>query len=526
MSDARVWVHALAAVLPAGMGLFLAREYLGVAKAPSVFVVVCAILAALIVLTTRRNRPPRPLTAWTLAACLLFVTGTWLVARTPSVTRWQILHHQPILSPLIYFPWCEPVEDVLNALFESYAARSSGPASDGDTLEVESESRPHVVIVLIDALRADALGAWGVRGWTPHLDAFGQDGFVFQDVIANSSWTRSSVASLFTGRLPEEHGARDRSDGIAEGATTLAEKLGARGYETAAIISNFGAVSRGAGFQRGFSQFVHVRGDPYGRAEAVNEAVAAHLSRRSEAPQFVYVHYLDPHRPYKSGMDADPDSLIPPGYTAEVRYTDAAFGELVQILERSLGEEVVTLAVSDHGEAFGEHGRRGHGSNLYREALWIPVILRGLGTGKSHERLELRHFHDLVARVAAGHIVDPAAWGREVSPTHRYASIYLSTPTRWYRPYQKLVVARMIESRERTLIWSAFGPSQELYRANDPAQRVNVAAVEPQRVHEMSVRMARAVDFWMESGAVRPHEAELEKMRALGYIVRAHVRCQ
>jgi arylsulfatase A-like enzyme len=269
-------------------------------------------------------------------------------------------------------------------------------------------------LILIDTLRADHLGCYGSDlGLTPVLDGIAARGTLFEYAVAPSSWTRSTVASLFASRYPSAIGVLGREDAIAPGVVTLAEVLRDAGVETLGISTNRNA-GRAFGFDQGFDRFevptltgsypgdfeIHV-------AEGVTQRALTFLDDRSpHRPFFLFLHYVDPHDPYLphpellageeppgrfdgSRRDLDRLDAMPPAevtgadrarvrhlYAGEVRYCDLWIGELLRGLEeRGLRDRVLLVVTSDHGEGLWDHGVRGHGRDLYEEQVHVPLIL-------------------------------------------------------------------------------------------------------------------------------------------------------
>jgi len=269
----------------------------------------------------------------------------------------------------------------------------------------------NLVLVNIDTLRADHLGCYGYqRNTSPFLDFLCRNGVVFERGNSNSSYTRESVAALFTGRLPSSSGSTGWNAVPAPDSATLAELLGAAGYATA-LFSNT-VMLRRAGFERGFDVVQHLskNWDSSGEGRRLTDRVLAHVARLGEEPFFVYLHYLDPHAPYRPGsaalaaLDLQPhpasvalyDEVAPelqrlrsngfgPGdprfedlvarYDAEIRTTDDALRALVAGLEgRGLLDRTLIVVTADHGEEFLEHEYIEHGWTLYEEAIRVPLI--------------------------------------------------------------------------------------------------------------------------------------------------------
>ncbi len=285
-----------------------------------------------------------------------------------------------------------------------WAPAASEPASENAKTSQPAGRRPNILIYMIDTLRADRLGSYGnPRPVSPQIDAFAGEATLFENGVGQSSWTRASVASLFTGIWPPAHGAYGRKDRLSDEAVTLAELLQEAGYRTAAILANAN-VGGAFGFRQGFGEFHLMRGRT--ESDLINRRVFAWLDAyREERPFFLYVHTVDPHHPYLppepymerfapdstelaeiirrrryiQSWPSDPDSLrrVLDLYDAEVAFNDASFGELVeQLRQRDLYGRTVLALISDHGEEFHDHGRWTHGKTLHAETLNFPFILR------------------------------------------------------------------------------------------------------------------------------------------------------
>ena len=272
--------------------------------------------------------------------------------------------------------------------------------------------RPNIIIYLVDALRADHLGCYGYqKPVSPHIDAFAQDATLFENAIAQSSWTKASVASLFTGLTPTVHGVHGTEDRLSDKAVTLAETLRAEGYRTAAYMTN-STIREAFGFGQGFDEITHL---PKSTSEEINQRIFPWLQKRreDERPFFLYVHTMDPHGPYSPPQDfrerfaggvkrtgvKQPEVGTTPWlkalrtkkipvnedmiedvislYDGEIASNDHHFGLFINDLRRRrLYEEAFILFVSDHGEEFGERGTWIHGQTLYKEVLHIPLIVK------------------------------------------------------------------------------------------------------------------------------------------------------
>ncbi len=265
----------------------------------------------------------------------------------------------------------------------------------------ESEaSLRNLVLVTIDTLRADHVGAYGYQiPTTPVLDDLASRAILYENAYAHSSWTPPSHASIFTGLLPAKHGLRDLWKGrLPAGITTLAETLRASGFRTGAFVSAV-PLRREVGFDQGFDVY-----DDHGfsmedvfaerPADRTTDAAVHWLAAGGRQRFFLWVHYFDPHRPYKDHPEfgrhleqvvgesgASPYQALPAfgndiyRYDGEIFIVDRAIGRLLDELRR-LGMRRNTLIVvtSDHGEYFGEHGLLAH-SHVYEPVARVPLIL-------------------------------------------------------------------------------------------------------------------------------------------------------
>ncbi|RMF19365.1 MAG: hypothetical protein D6760_13135, partial [Deltaproteobacteria bacterium] len=158
--------------------------------------------------------------------------------------------------------------------------------------------RCNVVLVSVDTLRADHVGAYGYeRPTTPHLDRFAAASVVFERAVSQSAWTRPAHASMFTGLYPVEHGivSVHPPRRLGSKVPTLAAVLSRAGYRTAAFVGG-GNLSAEFGFDSGFEVY---RSPGRRFSETVPEAIAW-IERDAGRPFFLFVHGLDVHRPYRA----------------------------------------------------------------------------------------------------------------------------------------------------------------------------------------------------------------------------------
>lgn len=239
-----------------------------------------------------------------------------------------------------------------------------------------------VVVISIDSLRADRLGAYGYRrARTPYIDALAAHGIVFDRAYSHSPLTVPAHVSLLSGRLPLETGVRDDEGAMLPAKMPLLPALlHRRGFKTAGIVSS-ALLGRQTGLPAAFDFFDDEMGQrpPDTPLESVHRdgaetvAVAKRWMEQQGNRFFLFVHLDEPRAPY-----APPDRLKQGDpYDGEVARADELVGTLVDSLKaRDLYDRAIIVVLSDHGEALGDHGEREHGLFLYDSTLRTPLIVK------------------------------------------------------------------------------------------------------------------------------------------------------
>lgn len=295
----------------------------------------------------------------------------------------------------------------------------------------EVDRLPNVILVVVDTLRADRLGCYGYeRPTSPNIDRLAAEGVVFENCYSVASWTLPSFASMWTGLLPAVHGCVGLYTPLPENIPTLPQRMTDRGYYCAAVVANpfLGAkygFGRGFDFYDDYSVFLDTEvgllaADPGRDRGVVSDTVTGQtvtqqainllrLAKKSEKPLFLFIHYYDPHDSYIPPPPFD-RAFVDPKYSGpidgrqipsmrqkpptgddlqrlidlqdgEIAYNDKLIGRFIAKLDETLDPtNTLVILVSDHGEAFAEHGRMLHGNSAYREELWVPMIWRWRGT--------------------------------------------------------------------------------------------------------------------------------------------------
>ncbi len=279
-----------------------------------------------------------------------------------------------------------------------------------------AEDRELIVLILIDAVRADAVGCYGYeKPTTPVLDELCAKGTRYSRMYVNAPWTRPSTASFLTGLNASRHQAQSYKTKMSREVTTLAARLQKRGFKSYGFSANGNGGSL-ANLHFGFEVFRDVtntytrneRGKTYNRlptGEFMVERVLEHLATTDAKKEFLFLFMVDPHDPYGAppkyekmflpkGFKGEPrrnalwerDNDYPQSeitsmraiYDAGIRYADTALGQLIDGLEEQGRWDNTTMFVTaDHGEGFGEHDFYLHAHHFWEEVIHVPLVAYG-----------------------------------------------------------------------------------------------------------------------------------------------------
>jgi arylsulfatase A-like enzyme/Tfp pilus assembly protein PilF len=387
---------------------------------------------------------------------------------------------------------------------------------------------PDVVLITVDTLRADRVGA----SLTPAINAVGVRGARFLTARTTVPLTLPAHVSLMTGAIPPATGVRLNGAHRFDGSRpTLARLFKDAGRDTAAFIGAF-VLDRqfglGAGFDTYDDQIARSPGAPL-RLEAerpasivADRAIAWLKSRQQPAgqprrPFFLWAHVYDPHAPYTPPSDALARAGGKP-YDGEVTYADAEIGRLLRaITDRGDSGRTLVVILGDHGESLGEHGERTHGMLLYDGALRIPLVIAGPGV-PAGDRQQLVSIVDVAPTVLrlAGLDVSPGMQGRDLFSDPAAAhEVYAETQyprTLGWSPLTALV-------EERWKVIAPEGGGEELYDLErDPGERDNASAQRPEVVQAAAARLSAIRKSEAPASASAPSAEAQDRLRALGYV--------
>lgn len=433
--------------------------------------------------------------------------------------------------------------------------------------EPPSETPPkwNLLLVTLDTLRADHLGCYGYdKNTSPSIDALAGESVLFERAVSQSAVTPVSHASILTGLNPYHHGLRSLHGGanhrLPEERLTLAERLRAKGYQTAGFVSAF-PVTRHYGLEQGFETWdQEFDGDegkgviaPDGivttsRAQRRGDETTARaiewLNRKRRDPFFAWVHYFDVHDPVLRPPD-EYVALFPPAsskrpdalralYDAELRFVDDQIGRLLKTLE-GIGERghTVVALVADHGEGLGDHDWWGH-AILYEEQVRVPFLLHMPGRAEARRVSATVRTVDLVPTLVELLDAAPArdrdfdgeslldliegrdhasriTYSESINDLRAYRgselvneSLYAVSDGRW----------KLIAHREA----SAFKAFELFDLRKDPEERTDVHAWNPAATERLTRYLEELRAFLDEAPRPTTDPETREKLEALGYL--------
>ncbi len=400
------------------------------------------------------------------------------------------------------------------------AALSLGACSCSGSRPTEGAS---VLLVTIDTLRADRLGAYGyAQARTPNLDALARRGVRFEEALASVPLTLPSHATLLSGLEPPHHGVHDNGTYVFPAdRETLASLLKARGYATGAFVAAY-VLDRRFGLARGFDHYDdrierRSEGGSILESERGCDAVvqAAHSwMRQQKGPFLAWLHFYEPHAPYDPPPPYRQASLGQP-YDGEVAHADACVGQALAAAEAQAAGRLVVAVIGDHGEGLGDHGERSHGFFLYQSTLRVPFLLAGPGV-KPEVRPGLARTADLVPTllglVAALRAKLPRFDGDDLLTGPSRGEAYAETI------YPQTLGWAPLHAFRSGSLKLIEAPRPELFDLTaDPAERQDLSRQRPRDVERLRAALGALRRGERDSAAAADAEVA-ERLRALGYV--------
>jgi arylsulfatase A-like enzyme len=420
--------------------------------------------------------------------------------------------------------------------------------------ELKDRDDLNILFVLIDTLRADRLGAYGYeRDTSPNIDALASSGIRFAQHMSQSSWTKCSMASMWTGLYPVRTGVLRSPQAVASEATMPAEILKEAGYHTYALWRN-GWIGPNFGFAQGFEVYYSPRARKLpatvrrekpsvgiaGTDQDIVRSAIEFLRTRDDDRWFLYLHLMDVHQYVYDEDTALFGTTYSDIYDNSIRWVDRVLGRLIHELDtRGLRDETMIVVLADHGEAFGEHGREGHARDVYSEVTTTPFII-SLPFRLEEEMVidsataNVDVWPTLLDLLALPGLEDPdgssrvpellAAAGVGPDPD-RSSPRFAQLDENWGRiEKESRPMIAVSEGGYRLVLRSKSEQGQLYEQESDPTDQHDIGDREP----ETRKRLRALVDDYLErppapwgsAPEIKLDDAELEQLRALGYSVK------
>jgi arylsulfatase A-like enzyme len=404
-----------------------------------------------------------------------------------SNLRTVVLEHAPMLGRAIELavlarrpqPEAEPSKDA--------------QVAPGEVARSLDWSGHDVVLVTVDALRADHVSAYGyARPTTPNLDALAAEGTLFTAAYCPTPHTSYSVTSMMTGKYVRPLLAL----GLGEDSETWAQDLRLYGWRTAAFYPpavffiDEDRFKRFEGESLGFEYAKKEFADP-----ALREAqVKGYLQGAPpDRPLFLWVHFFEPHEPYA----AHPDHVFTGGaspdvdaYDGEVAAADDGIGRIVRAV-RAGRPAAVVIVTADHGEEFGEHGGRYHGTTVYEEQVHVPLVVAGPGVRRGARVTSVVQTIDLLpTTLSALGLPRPARLrGRDLGPLLAGAAPANGAGDSGFA-FAETDDYALLASGEDRLVCQRRAAACSLYRLpHDPLEHHDVSSAQPARLAELRAEL-------------------------------------
>jgi arylsulfatase A-like enzyme/Tfp pilus assembly protein PilF len=401
-------------------------------------------------------------------------------------------------------------------------------------------SPPNVLLITIDTVRADRIGAYGyTKGATPALDRLAREGVRFADATSQAPLTGPAHAAILTGQYPARLGVRDNATmPIPAGTPTAAQLFKAKGYRTGGFVGAF-ILGPEYGFAQGFDVFdasfaQFSAGSKLQAQRRCGEVVDSALrwlrgssaqTAKIDGPFFAWVHLYDAHAPYEAPSSFRARFPASP-YDAEIAYVDNCIGRLVTAIEQAgqLDHTLVSV-VADHGEGLGDHGEAEHGLFLYESVLHVPWIMRlpSRDAAGTVVKTQVRSIDVTPTAAAIAGIPMARIDGESVVPLLRGPAPRDPAPSYAETYYPKWHFGWSEQKSVRVGEWKYIdAPKPELFdMRNDPAERRNVVDARGPLANGLSGELNKIQAGFGAAAtteAPQPDPETLSRLRSLGYV--------
>ncbi|MCW5893263.1 MAG: sulfatase [bacterium] len=477
-----------------------------------------------------------------------------------------------LVVALLAEPWRARVgaRGLVAATLVALAPLASARIELARTAPAPTPRRPNVIVVLLDALRADHLTAYGyTRDTAPFVDALAADGVLFERAFSPANTTRMSVPSFLGSVHAATHGIRGRGDQAPPALLLLPEVLRNAGYQTAAWMPNPSLEQRYR-FYYGFDAYYdgdrilpHAEDESrpaherWETARAIQGSALAWVQVRDrDRPVFLYLHYRqihgpyappppydtryappEPARPFPRGIFRQPDygylrlphhrndvGYYVAQYDGAIRYTsDQLTAFFAALRAEGMLDDALVVLMADHGEAFLEHGTLNHSDTLFDELVHVPLLLLRTpsGTPRGRRVAELVGLVDVAPTVLdyVGLSAPPTFQGRSLRPLIEGTAgpgadvVFLEGPD--------AIAVRT--SRWKVIVDRASDATQVYDLAADPGEQHALPAdTWPPETHVLARRLRAHVAAHAQILAAGPatplDAAQRRRLEALGYV--------
>ncbi len=413
---------------------------------------------------------------------------------------------------------------------------------------------PNIILISIDALRADHLSCYGYhRNTSPNIDQLAGEGALFKNGFSQACSTLASHSSIFLSQYPWTHKVVGSKEKIAKSSLTLAEILKNRNYMTAGF-SGGGYVSSKYGFDQGFDFFFD-KPKTWHTIKFHKDNLFRWLEKVKDKKFFLFLHTYDVHSPYDppmpyralyigdysdqrclnklvdyelTALNLSPEEIdyVIALYDAGINYVDDEIGELVKKLKKlNIFNNSVIIITADHGERLGERGRVGHGREASRIVTHVPLIMRipGIGQGKVIE--EIAESIDITPTILD--ILDislpEGMQGKSILPLIKGSwsegNFIAYTGEAW----KKATLSTAIRTKEWTYIMNQDGPDELYDRVGDPKEQNDLIEKRPLVARKLKEELEYFIALTSEA---KPQVAEKvdideelkERLKSLGYL--------
>jgi arylsulfatase A-like enzyme len=423
----------------------------------------------------------------------------------------------------------------------------------------EPAPRPtNLILVTFDACRADHVSTYGyARNTTPNIDAFAEKAVVFERAFSQAASTAPALSSLMTSKYVHHHGVLETYEyALSADEQTMAEHMKAAGFTTAAFVG-IGVLMPSRQLDQGFDTYVFTEysNNAYWKiAPRITDEVLHWLDERSEGPFFLWVHYFEPHQPYKvvpeeyrtrfagapmvhpalasrnlNEEQKESTRIRVNAYDGALNFADEHFGRLMaRVADEGLLESTAIFLSADHGELLGEHGHHSHTYTLYEPIVRVPLMVYAPGiqpgrVGSLVEHVDLLPTILTMFGLEAGDEMDgrllplggpsfpdadSSADARKFAFSETWMAdrrVGMAHDGRW-----KYVLYRFKDGSEREQLFDID---------NDRDERINQAATNPEHMATLETALLE----WMSDRIEEPERigqkpGETEMLRVLGYI--------